>query len=204
MTQFQQNNTMRHPIPNLPTELWLDILEHTVTRDNADFLWCTVRRVSRQYKAYVERLFETRYLLNLTISLGLPLRDTTTGALLWPGEPIPGRQLKMAYKQLKSDGQTAVLTSPVVLRDNSTAKSVEELRNSSTLTKERLQAAPAWVSLSSSPMKGCIVDIPVRIEWDGEQKIWVWELRWRELVSKFCNAKQEKRAKSSRNGRTAR
>ena len=195
---------MQQTLPNLPTELWLDILEHTVTRDNADFLWCTVRRVSRQYKAYVERLFQTRYLLNLTISLGLPLRDTTTGALLWPGEHIPGRQLKMAYRELRSDGQTAVITSPAILRDNLTAKSVEKLRNSSTLTKERLQAAPAWVSLSSSPIKGCIVDVPVCVEWDEEQKIWVWELRWRELVSKFCYAKQEKRAKLSRNMRPAR
>jgi hypothetical protein len=105
----------------------------------------------------------------------------------------------MAYSQLKSDEKTAVLTSPVTLHDNYVTKSVEELRSSSTLTKERLQAAKAWVSLSHSPMRGCAVDVPVCVEWDGEKKIWVWELRWRELMSRFYNAKKERSAKGKKN-----
>jgi hypothetical protein len=199
--QFRRNDAVQTPPPPpLPTELWLYVLEHAVANDNAEFLWCKMRCVSRKYKAYVERLFKTRFLPNLTISLPLPLRDTTTGALLWPGEPIPGKQLKMKYSQSRSDEQTAVVVSPVTLIDQTRTRSVEELRASSTLTKERLQAAKAWVSLRSA-LRGCVVDVPVLVEWDDEQKIWVWGLHWRELVSAFYNARKRRNSKLPRNNR---
>jgi hypothetical protein len=190
---------MQQTLPSLPTELWLDILEYTVTPNSANFLWVTVRRVSRRFKAHVERILETKYLPNLTISLGLFLRDTTTGALIWQRDIIPGRYVKMEYIQVKPDGQTVVIASPAILRDDSMTKSVEELRSSSILTKERLQAVPPWVSLSRAPMLGCVVDVPVCVDWDEEQKVWVWELRWRELVSKLCKAKQKRSDNMSKN-----
>jgi hypothetical protein len=200
MAQPQQNEAMQQTLPNLPTELWLDILQHTVTPHSPDFLWRTVRRVSRQFKAHVELILKTKYLPYLTISLVLPLRRAARGALIWRG---PGRQVKMAYRELKSDGQTVVIASPTALRDNSTTKSVKELRCSSMLMKERLQAARPWINLSRAPILGCVVDVPVCVDWDEEQKVWVWELRWMELVSKLCKAKQKRSDNMPRNVRPA-
>jgi hypothetical protein len=198
MAQPQQNDAMQQPLPDLPTELWLDILEHTVTPNNADFLWRTVRRVSRHFKAHVELIFKTKYLPFLTISLVLPLRRAAKWALIWRG---PGRQVKMAYRELKPDGQTVVIASPTILRDNSTRKSAKELRCSSVLMKERLQTARPWVNLSRAPLLGCAVDVPVCVDWDEGQKVWVWELRWMELVSKLCKAKQKRNDNLIRNAR---
>lgn len=172
--------------PLLPTEIWLQILEH----DNPKHLFLSVRHVSRTYKACVERLFTSKYLSGLSIALSLPRRDPATGKLRWRGDPIPGSQLKMTYKQLSEDERRIFLESPVVLKDRSSEKTVEELREAYTLPKERLEEAPAYVSMSTHSFTGLTIDVPVRVDWDGMRKIWVWELDWRMLLSRFYDAKE--------------
>ncbi|KAF2134885.1 hypothetical protein P153DRAFT_380697 [Dothidotthia symphoricarpi CBS 119687] len=174
----------------LPTELWLQVLENV--RD-PEYLWTTVRHVSLQHKAMIERIFTSTYLPVLSISLSLPRRDPTTGALRWPGVPIPKAQITMAFNRLSADRRHVVLVSPVILTDGANIKSVEELKNTSALSKERLEAAPAWVSMNKNSLAGLSMRLPMCIEWDEVQKIWVWQVEWRTFVTRFYEKKNKKR-----------
>jgi hypothetical protein len=174
-------------IPLLPVEIWLHILEY----DNPKHLWLSVRNVSRMYRACVERLFTSQYLSSLSIALSLPRRDHATGKMRWRGDPIPGSQLKMEYSRLSADGQRLYLESSVVVKDRFNEKSVEELRNAGILPKERLEEAPAYISLSTHSFAGVTVNMPVQVGWSEARKIWIWEIKWRNLLSQFYDGKEK-------------
>ncbi|KZM26785.1 uncharacterized protein EKO05_0000127 [Ascochyta rabiei] len=177
-------------IPPLPTEIWLQILEH----DDPKHMWLSVRNSSSMYRDCVERLFTSKYLPKLSIALSLPRRDPATGKMRWRGDPIPGSQLKMTYSRLSEDGKHLRLESPAVVKDRSSERTLEELKDAGTLPKERLEEAPAYVSMSSLSFAGLTVDVPVQVDWDEARKIWVWDIEWSKLLSRFYDAK-EKQAK---------
>lgn len=181
---------MQSPLPVLPTEIWLQIFENI--RD-PEYLWTIVRHVSIQNKALVERVFATDHVPFLSISLSLPRRDPTTGALRWPGTPIPKAQITMTFNRFNAKQRRIVLASPTTLTDGANTKTVEELRNTSALSKERLEAAPAWVNLNKNPLAGLSMHLPICVEWDEAAKVWLWELEWRPLVTRFFVMKNEKR-----------
>lgn len=189
---FANSSFKLSTLPHLPTELWLQILENATIYD-ANHLWTTVRHVSRQFLDYVDRLFMSIYLPKFAISLALPRRDPTTGALRWPGGPIPGAQIVMSFDHITPDQRYVVFKSPVALKDGAELRTVEELRETSVLPKERLQDAPAWVHVNNNPLTGLSMDVPANIEWDATSKVWIWRVDWRRLVSKFYEAKQHQR-----------
>lgn len=86
-----------------------------------------------------------------------------------------------------------LLESPVVVKDRSGERTVEELKNAETLTKERLEEAPAYVNMSLRSFAGVRVDIPVRVSWNEVKKIWIWSVEWRKLLSRFYAAKEKRR-----------
>ncbi|KAH7409987.1 hypothetical protein DE146DRAFT_674789 [Phaeosphaeria sp. MPI-PUGE-AT-0046c] len=175
----------------LPTELWLQILEDTSINE-AEHLWISVRHTCRQFRDYVERLFVTTYLPRFAISLTLPRRDAESGALLWPGT-IPKAELIMALDRAKSDNKLAAFVSPTELKYEDRVKSVEELKDSDTLPKARMVEAKAWVFVDKSYISGRSLQLSRYIEWDEQSKRWVWQLEWRDLISRFYKSKIEAR-----------
>ncbi|XPS74630.1 hypothetical protein M3J09_006742 [Ascochyta lentis] len=174
-------------LPPLPTEIWLQILEH----DDPKHMWLSVRNTSRTYRDCVERLFASKYLSKLSIALSLPRRDPATGKMRWRGDPIPGSQLKMTYSRLGEDGKHLRLESSAIVKDRSSERTLEELRDAGTLPKERLEEAPAYVSMSSHSFAGLTVDVPVQVDWNETRKIWVWDIEWPNLLSRFYDAKEK-------------
>ena len=169
----------------LPTELWLQILEH----DDPKHLWLSIRAISHTHRDLVERLFTSRYLQRLKIALSLPRRDPASSKLKWPGDPIPGAQLVMAYVRLSEDKRLVRLESPVLVKDRNGVKTLKELRETGVLPKQRLEEAPANVNLSAHPMAGLTIEVPVKVDWDEARKLWVWEVEWRCLLGRFFEAK---------------
>lgn len=173
--------------PLLPTEIWLQVLGY----DDPKHLWLCVRKVSFTFRDFVERLFTSDHLHRLKVALSLPRRDPATSKLRWPGDPIPGSQLVMAYTRLSEDGRRLCLESPAVVKDGNSERTLEELRNAGTLVKERLEEAPTNVNMSTHPMESLSIKLPVHVEWDGERKIWLWKLEWRVLLNQFFDAKDK-------------
>lgn len=179
-------------VQDLPTELWLQILEN-VSIHEAEHLWMSVRRVSRQFRDYVERLFVSYYLPQFAISLSLPLRNTSSGTQrCWPGT-IPKAQIVMSYDHTTPDRRFATFVSPLELEDGNDKTSVEVLRASGVLTKARLLEAPAWVYTSKNYMAGRPLQLPIDIEWEEARKRWIWPVEWMKLISRFYQAKMEAR-----------
>ncbi|KAF1848563.1 uncharacterized protein K460DRAFT_375410 [Cucurbitaria berberidis CBS 394.84] len=189
------NDSLTQALPALPTELWLQILECTNIHDAAH-LWSMVRHVSRQFKDYVERLFIATYLPKFAISLALPRRDPTTGTLRWSGTPIPGTQIVMSYDHINLDHCHVLFRSPVLLEDRSESKSVQELKDTFVLPKERLEAAVPWVYFGNNPLTGSSMMVPANIHWDDKEKTWVWEVNWIKLISQFYMAKHKSKFKT--------
>ena len=176
--------------PRLPAEIWLHILEH----DDPQHLWLSVRNASCALRDCAERLFTSKYLADLSIALSLPRRDPATGKMKWPGDPIPRSQLKLQYSQLSKDGKSLRLESSTVVRDAHTQRSVEELKDNGALLKERLEEAPAYVNLSPYSFAGITVHMPVQVSWDGDRKIWTWNVEWRRVLSCYYSAKEMRKA----------
>ncbi|KAF2993139.1 hypothetical protein E8E13_000990 [Curvularia kusanoi] len=169
----------------LPVEIWLQILEY----DNSKHLWLSVRKVSRRHQTFVEKLFTTKYLRRLQIALSLPRRDAASSRLKWPGDPIPGSQLVMRYAGLSEDGSRLRVESPILVKDRSSERTVEELRDAGILPRQRLEEAPTNVNLSTHPMASLPVKLAVEVEWDEAQKRWAWYVDWRVLLSRLFVAK---------------
>lgn len=176
--------------PALPTEIWLQILEH----NDHQHLWLSVRNASRALKDCVERLFTSKYLADLSIVLSLPRRDPATGKMKWPGDPIPMSQLKLTCSQISEHGRLLRLESSTVVKDWHTQRFLEELKENGTLPKERLEEAPAYVNLSTYSFAGITIHLPVQVDWDEGRKIWTWDIEWRRVLSCYYNAKEMRKA----------
>jgi len=190
--QTQCSSIGRAPTSALPAELWLLILEQTSIQE-ASHLWLTVRRISRQFRDIVERLFSSSYLTAFAMTLSLPRRDPTSGALLWPGTPIPRAQMNMSPNGLSSDGRYIYFRSPSVLSEGTRVESVEELKNTSVLPLERLEAATVWVHFTQNQLTGLQMHVPRHVSWDREQGAWIWKLEWKNLMTQFYEKKREQR-----------
>ena len=171
--------------PQLPTEIWLQVLEY----DDPKHLWLSVRNVSRRYQEIVERLFRSQYLQRIKIAFSLPRRDAASSRLKWPGDAIPGSQLVMAYVGLSADGNRLRVESQTVVKDRNGEKTVEELRNAGILPRQRLEEAPTNVNMNTNPLASLPVKLEVVVEWDEVRKRWAWDVEWRVLLSRFFDAK---------------
>ena len=187
----QEPTTTQPAAPALPTELWLQILEQADTYD----LWANVRLTSRAFKDYVERIFISTHLPGLSNSFALPRRDPVTGALKWRGEAIPRAQIIFSFDKVAADARYVVLKSPESLGRGEEKKSVDELRRTAVLPKERLQEAPQWVKIDRNPMTGFSMAAVGRFDWDEERKIWTWEVSWMKLLTQFYQLRGEARLK---------
>lgn len=176
----------RRTTPQLPTEIWLQILEH----DDPKHLWRSVRNVSRKYQEIVERLFRSQYLQRIKIAFSLPRRDAASSKLKWPGDAIPGSQLVMAYAGFSADERRLRVESQTAVKDRNGEKTVEELRDAGILPRQRLEEAPTNVNMSTNPLASLPVKLEVVVEWDEVQKRWAWDVEWRVLLSRFFDAKE--------------
>jgi hypothetical protein len=173
-------------VPALPVETWLQILENT---QNIELLWNSVRLVSTQHKACVERVVLSHFLPQASVSLSLPCRDPTTGALLYRGQ-IPGAELSVHYARTSQD------KTHVIFRANKTAYShisIESLNTMDRLSKRRLEGATSWLWFGSNRAKGVTINIDKIFYWDESEKSWIWEADWGKLVSAYVTAKNSKR-----------
>lgn len=118
-----------------------------------------------------------------------------TGVLKWPGAIIPTAQIIFTLDQFTSNKRSVILKTPRELKDKSGIRTVDELRTSLVLVIERLEAATPWVYFNNNQMTGAPMEIPPSIEWDDERKIWVWQIDWKRLISRFYWAKEKARAK---------
>jgi hypothetical protein len=185
-------NLFRPYLPTLPVELWLQILENTDL--NEEHLWVSVRNTSCQFRDYVERLFMTTYLPRFAISLALPRRDPERGILNWPGA-ILNSQLVMTPENVAPDRRYVIFVSPLELRNRTEVQNVQELKEHGWLPKERLMKATTWVYTNQNFMSGRPLQLIKDIEWDEQNRRWVWQVEWRQLVSLFYKAKMEARTK---------
>lgn len=177
-THISHNSVPPKPMPVLPVETWLQILENT---QNVEWLWKSVRLVSKQYKAFVERVVVSHFLPQASVSLSLPRRDPTSGALLYRGQ-IPGAELSMHYAELSGE------KSRVLFRTSSNIEN-RGLNGEDYLSKRRLDEASSWLWFGSNRGKGTSITISKDVEWDERQKRWVWEVEWRKLIGAYARAK---------------
>lgn len=78
------------------------------------------------------------------------------------------------------------------MKDRSSKRTVEKLKNAEILTKERLEEALTYVSMSLHSFAGLASDMPIRVGWDEVQKVWFWGVEWRKLLSKIYAAKEKR------------
>ncbi|KAH8724505.1 hypothetical protein GQ44DRAFT_827461 [Phaeosphaeriaceae sp. PMI808] len=179
--------------PTLPIEIWLQILKGIPTYE-AEHLWISIRHVSLQFRDYVDALFITTYLPQFTLSLALPCRDPDTGALTWR-YAIPSAQILMSFERLAADQCYAIFVSPLEIKDRDMTKSVEELRATNALPRERLIKAPTWVYANNNYMAGRIMAMRMGIDWDAERRRWIWQVDWRTLITRHYRTRMEARTK---------
>lgn len=173
-------------LPHLPSELWLQILEHL---DDIEYLWCTVRLVSRDYKAFVDRIFAVNFLPIISISLSLPRRDPKTGQLRY-AQAIPQSEVVFQCHQPSVGAHQISLEIPATL---ATGVTTAELTESGGLVKQRLDEAQAWMWFGRQRGKGTNVVAPKDINWNEQKKTWVWTVKWKTLVHMYFSAKQASR-----------
>lgn len=181
-----KNDLLLTALSRLPTELWLQVLEQV---NDVEFLWCTVRLVSRDYKSYVERMFVTSFLPTISLSLSLPRMDPSTGVLRH-ARPVPGSQVFFHCRNIDMEQSQITLATPEKLR---TGDRVEDLTASGTLSKQRLDEAEGWMWFGHQIGKGVSFAVAKDIQWDNEAKVWIWALEWKELLRKFVGAKRASR-----------
>lgn len=192
--QFATQSSIIQPrMARLPSELWLQILENATIQE-AEHLWTSVRRTSRQLRECVDRLFITKYLPWFALSLALPRRDPISGVAKWP-EAVLMAQLVMSLESVAPDKRNATFASPLELTDGVKSQNIEDLRVRDILPRARLTEAPVWIYTRRNYTAGCSVELPRNIEWDEQGKHWVWRFEWRRLVSTFYQAKIERREK---------
>ena len=185
-THVPRNDANHFSVPTLPVEIWLQILENT---QNAELLWNSVRLVSTKHKAYVERVVLSRFIPQASISLSLPRRDPTTGALLYRGQ-IPGAELSVHYTETGEDKTHVAFRTNKVGHDGI---SIESLNGVDFLSQRRLEDATSWLWFGCNRAKGVNVTMDKSLYWDESEKTWVWNLDWRKLLNAYVKAKNSKK-----------
>jgi hypothetical protein len=188
---------MNSAMQSIPTELWLEILEHTCTSvREVENLWVYVRPVSRQFRDYVESIFLKTYVPQFTILLPLPCRDPHSGATRWP-DVIHHAQMAMSLESLTGDKSSAIFVSPIEIKTREGVMvNVEELKRTNLVPQARLLQAQPWVHTGKMITGGHSLNAPNGIEWNEQRKRWIWQLDWRKVVTQFYRAKIESRAKA--------
>jgi hypothetical protein len=173
--------------PLLPTELWLQIFEQV---DDVEFLWCTLRLVSRDYKAFVDRVFVTNYLPTISFSLSLPRLDPSTGRARYM-YPVPGAEVTLHCENPDAESSRVVLATPKALPNGDT---IELLTSSGALTKQRLDEAEAWMWFGKQRTRGAnVATLNKDLRWNEDDKVWVWSVDWEAFVNKYFGAKRASR-----------
>lgn len=188
MPKDQNNafNATKVSLPHLPNELWLQILEQV---DDIYFLWDTVRLVSKDYKAFVDRVFAVSFLPIISISLSLPRRDPKTGHLRY-AQALPQNEIIFQCHKSTTDSPYILLETPATLSSGDTT---EQLNESGALSKQRLDEAQGWMWFGRQRGKGVNIASSKSVEWDEESKTWTWTVRWENLVHRYCGAKRASR-----------
>lgn len=182
-----RSNSNPATAPRLPTELWLQIFEEV---DNVEFLWCTLRLVSRDYKAFVDRVFVTNYLPTISVSLSLPRLNPETGRARYM-RPVPGAEVAFHCENPNAESPRVVLSTAKALPNGDT---IEKLTASGALTKERLDEAEAWMWFGKQRTRGVnVATIDKDIRWHENEKVWAWSVDWEAFVNKYFGAKRASR-----------
>ncbi|KAL1595088.1 hypothetical protein SLS60_009775 [Paraconiothyrium brasiliense] len=173
--------------PRLPTELWLQIFEQI---DDVEFLWCTLRLVSKEYKAFVDRVFVTKYLLTISFSLSLPRLDPDTGRARY-ARPVPGAEITLHCRHPDAESSRVTLATPKAVPSGDT---IEELTASGALSKQRLDEAQAWMWFGKQRTRGAnVATINKDIRWNETEKAWTWSVDWEAFVNRYFGAKKASR-----------
>jgi hypothetical protein len=190
MDTSTQVNLPLLPLPILPAELWLHILESPSL--NEEHLWVSVCHASRPFRDYIERLFVTTYLPCFAISLILPRRDPDNGTLNWTGA-ILNSQLIMTLEDINQERRYTIFVSPLELKNRSGVQNVRELKEKESLPKVRLLGATTWMYTNKNFKSGQSLQAAKDIKWDNQHNRWVWQIEWRQLITQFYKAKVKAR-----------
>lgn len=173
-------------MPRLPSELWLRIFEQL---DDVEFLWCTLRSVSKDYRAFVDRIFAATFLASISCSLSLPRLDPKTGRARYT-RPVPGAEVTLHCRKFQMGMTKITLATPTKV---SSGETIQQLTASEALSKQRLDEAQVWMWFGRQRGKGANVAINKDLQWDEEEKAWVWSVQWESLVNKYFRAKTRPR-----------
>ncbi|KAF2711601.1 hypothetical protein K504DRAFT_465343 [Pleomassaria siparia CBS 279.74] len=188
-SQLTEMTPAPRTLPQLPTELWLQILEQT---QDPQYLWTVLRSFSPNFNAYVERIFLHTYLPAMSVQPAMPRRDPDTGALRYAHfAPIT----IFTYSSLSPDKLRVILATAKEAKMGETTHSMESLNELGALSKKRLDDAVLWVSIGCKRAQAVSMYTATTsgtIAWDDEEKVWTWEVDWRELVSKYYDAKKQR------------
>lgn len=171
-------------LPQLPTELWLQILENTT---DPAYLWTTLRNFSPTFDSYIEKIFLSTYLPKVSAFALLPRRDPTTNALRYQ-KFAP--EITMQYSGVSPDRSRLNLVTPKLAK---TGASMEQLNDTGVLTQQRMEEAVMWVSIECSRAQAVPIESTKSMTWNEEEKVWVWEAKWKELVTEYFEIKRMKR-----------
>ncbi|KAF2877891.1 hypothetical protein BDV95DRAFT_480473 [Massariosphaeria phaeospora] len=172
--------------PTLPAELWLQVLENITDLDE---LWTVIRHVSPTFKSYVERMFISTHLPNTSGSISLPFRDPATGTPRYPRYPDCRPEVLLAFTSLSADQSHMVLATSTTAQNGAT---MEALNAKGVLTRERLDEAALWIWIGCNRGRGVSIEVPRRMAWDEAKKVWMWEVRWRSLVSTYFDMRKNR------------
>ena len=75
---------------------------------------------------------------------------------------------------------------------------MEYLKTTGVLSQQRLEEAVMWVSIGCSRAQATPMDISKSVEWDEIEKIWVWDVEWKELVNQYFEIKTAKKKELQR------
>lgn len=180
--------------PLLPNELWLQIFEQV---DDVEFLWCTLRLVSREYKALVDRVFVSNHLPTISISLSLPRLDPVTGRARY-AHTIPGAEITMQCQNTDATSPRLSLQSTEKVSSGAT---IDQFTESGALTKQRLDEAQAWMWFGKQRPKGAnVTTIDRDVLWNDDDKVWIWTVEWEPLVNSYFAAKRASRQVHTQTG----
>jgi hypothetical protein len=175
------NLSTTRKLPQLPTELWLQILENI---SDPAYLWTTLRHFSPTFGSYVDKIFLSTYLPKVSASASLPRRDPSTNALRYQHD---APEITFRFSGITSNTRLTLATSTIAKNGTS----MEHLKTTGVLSQQRLEEAVMWVSIGCSRAQATPMDILKSVEWREMENIWVWIVDWKELVNEYFEIKKK-------------
>lgn len=118
--------------PNLPNELFIEIVRHFSERiRDTTFLWTSCRGVSRAFKAAVEHVFIQKHLpkTSLHVSAGILIFSAPEALLIFLLRYVGRRTFRFNFSHLDSNKEAIAIFQPVERREACKIKGKHKIQN---------------------------------------------------------------------------